>query len=931
MKKYKILGAAILLAVSSFAIACNKKKSDDKPADDTPAPEVNGKDPIVNDSGLPTTIAYNNEPSIMIHYQRYKGSYQPWCLWLWSSGLEGAEYKFNYSDDYGVIAYYPLATFNNPKSIGFIVKQSFEFAGEGKWVKDDISSDRFMDIDMLKIDEHQCYNVYLSNTVGGVYVDEARQNVMKAVKSVEFTSSTQIIVEANDNISDVVLKKNGAEIAPQKVDKNNKKVTITLKEVADIADVYTVEIFFDEQTKVEKGVSIRKLYDSAFDAKYNYDGELGAIYTATKTTFKVWSPVSKSIKLRIYENGTPSSVNAAKGSDVYEEYDMSKGEKGVFTKELDGDLAGKYYTYFVVNSSYPTGQEVVDPYAKSAGVSGLRGQIVNFDDTNPTGWDDVDYLTYDRKELTVYETHIAELTCSDTWGGTAANAKLFKGFYETGTTYKGVKTGFDHIKELGVNAVQIIPFFDQANDETNMTFNWGYNPLNYNVIEGGYSSDPYDGYVRIRELKELVKAYNEAGITIIMDVVYNHVNGLSGCQFDVLMPYYYFRYNNEGQASNGSGCGNETASDKYMYRKFMIDSAKFWTEEYKLGGFRFDLMGIHDIETMNKLVEEVKGINSHTVIYGEPWAGGTTALPAGVAAATQSNLSKYQGYGAFNDVMRDEMVKSGMNASYDRGWVDTDFQTMPVDGIVTGLQGKTGSFSDDPDKTINYVSCHDNYTIHDRCVVADITNPNFERSQYLSEEKIEKISALANALVFSSQGTSFMLAGEEMLRSKIVYDNNGNPVTAKDVEGNDLEGYYEVSGNSYSSPYKTNEINYQLKVDHPQLFATYQKLIKMKQEVSGLHNGKNDERTQVEVFNNKSIIKATFKDGSTTYVAYFASGATGSTSPRGTVYEPYVVNTSGYSMYLDTLGNSLTGSMTLQPFETLILVKQYQTILIMKY
>lgn len=922
MKKYKILGAAILLAVSSFAIACNKKKSDDKPADDTPAPEVNGKDPIVNDSGLPTTIAYNNEPSIMIHYQRYKGSYQPWCLWLWSSGLEGAEYKFNYSDDYGVIAYYPLATFNNPKSIGFIVKQSFEFAGEGKWVKDDISSDRFMDIDMLKIDEHQCYNVYLSNTVAGVYVDEARQNVMKAVKSVEFTSSTQIIVEANDNISDVVLKKNGAEIAPQKVDKNNKKVTITLKEAADIADVYTIEIFFDEQTKVEKGVSIRKLYDPAFDAKYNYDGELGAIYTATKTTFKVWSPVSKSIKLRIYENGTPSSVNAAKGSDVYEEYDMSKGEKGVFTKELDGDLAGKYYTYFVVNSSYPTGQEVVDPYAKSAGVSGLRGQIVNFDDTNPTGWDDVDYLTYDRKELTVYETHIAELTCSDTWGGNAANAKLFKGFYETGTTYKGVKTGFDHIKELGVNAVQIIPFFDQANDETNMTFNWGYNPLNYNVIEGGYSSDPYDGYVRIQELKELVKAYNEAGITIIMDVVYNHVNGLSGCQFDVLMPYYYFRYNNEGQASNGSGCGNETASDKYMYRKFMIDSAKFWTEEYKLGGFRFDLMGIHDIETMNKLVEEVKGINSHTVIYGEPWAGGTTALPAGVAAATQSNLSKYQGYGAFNDVMRDEMVKSGMNASYDRGWVDTDFQTMPVDGIVTGLQGKTGSFSDDPDKTINYVSCHDNYTIHDRCVVADITNPNFERSQYLSEEKIEKISALANALVFSSQGTSFMLAGEEMLRSKIVYDNNGNPVTAKDVEGNDLEGYYEVSGNSYSSPYKTNEINYQLKVDHPQLFATYQKLIKMKQEVSGLHNGKNDERTQVEVFNNKSIIKATFKDGATTYVAYFASGATGSTSPRGTVYEPYVVNTSGYSMYLDTLGNSLTGSMTLQPFETLILVKQ---------
>ena len=922
MRKLKILGVAALLVISSLTAACNKKKEDKPSTPDTPT-EVNGKDPIENDSGLPTTIAYNNEPSIMIHYQRYKGSYQPWCLWLWSEGLEGNEYMFNYADDYGVIAYYPLSTFNNAKSLGFIVKQSFAYAGDGVWKKDDIESDRFMDIDMLKIDEHQCYNVYLCNKQAPVYTDAARTNVMKAVTSCEFTNNTTIKVIANGEVSKVVVKKNSQEVTPKSVSLG-KTVTITLNEAADVSDIFSVEIFFDEETKVEKPVSIRNLYDATFDSKYNYDGELGAIYTPTQTTFKVWSPVSKSITLRIYDNGTPSSVNAAKGSDIYQEYEMSKGEKGVFSKTLDGDLEGKYYTYFVTNTSYPTGKEVVDPYAKSAGVSGLRGMIVDFSKTNPTGWDSVDYLTYDRKELTVYETHIAELTCSDTWGGTAANAKLFKGFYESGTTYtnggKTVKTGFDHIKELGVNAVQIIPFFDQANDETNMTFNWGYNPLNYNVVEGGYSSDPYDGYVRIRELKELIKAYNEAGITIIMDVVYNHVNGLSGCQFDVLMPYYYFRYNKEGQASNGSGCGNETASDKYMFRKFMIDSTKFWTEEYKLGGFRFDLMGIHDIETMNQLTAACKTINPNIAIWGEPWAGGTTALPAGMPAAVQDNASKYVGYGAFNDLMRDAMLKSGMNRSYDRGWTTQNKWTTPTYEIVDGLKGITTGKTDDPNKTINYATCHDNYTIHDRCVVADTTNTDIKPENYMSEETMEKVSNLSNALVFASQGTSFMLAGEEMLRSKIVYDNDGNPVMAKDEEGNSL-GVYDVSGNSYSSTYKTNEINYQWKIDHEQLFKNYQKYVALKQSATGLHSGKGETGVSAEALNSNSVIKASFSSGTKSYLCYFVSGASGKTSPSNVTYQPLTIDTTGYSLYLDSLNRELAPSMTLQPYEVIILEK----------
>ncbi len=908
----------MLLAISAFTTACGQKKSEPTP-DPTPAPEVNGKDPIANDSGLPTEVVYNNEPSIMIHYQRYKGSYQPWGLWLWSEGLEGGEYKFNYADDYGVIAYYPLATFNNPKSLGFIVKQLFSYAGDGVWKKDDIDNDRFMDIDMLRMDDHKIYNVYLSNTASNVYTDPARTKVMKAVKYCEFENSTTIKLEANDKIQSLVVKKNGSEITP-KSKSGDKVVTIVLNETADVADIFSVEITFEEDMKCEKPVSIRKLYDAAFDAKYNYDGELGAIYSETQTTFKVWSPVSKSIKLRIYDNGTPTSVDAVKGNDVFEEYEMSKGEKGVFSKTLDGDLEGKYYTYFVTNTSYPTGQEVVDPYAYSAGVSGKRGMIVDFSKTNPDGWKDVDYLTYDRKELTVYETHIAELTCADTWGGTAANAKLFKGFYETGTKYtnggKTVKTGFDHIKELGVNAVQIIPFFDQANDETNMTFNWGYNPLNYNVVEGGYSSNPYDGYVRIRELKQLIKSYHDEGITIIMDVVYNHVNGLSGCQFDVLMPYYYFRYNKDGQASNGSGCGNETASDKYMFRKFMIDSTSFWTREYKLGGYRFDLMGVHDVDTMNLLTAANKKINPNIVIYGEPWTGGTISMPNGYTSASQAAAGSYVGYGQFNDHFRDSLISGGMTADYSRRWATQTKWVVDPSSVANGMKGITMT-GVGPDKTVSYVTCHDNYTLHDRARVADIANTDIAPKDYETEETLEKINALCMSVVFTSQGTTFMLAGEEMLRTKIVYDTEGNPVMATNKDGESL-GVYEVSGNSYNSCYKTNELNYQWKIDHPQLFEIYQKLIALKQSADGLH--KADPNT-VTVEGDGNVIKAVFSKGNQTVEVYHCNGAA-KKNQAGDALTPYVVNTTGSTLYLDTLGTAFnSSSMTLKPFETLILIK----------
>ncbi len=917
MKKKFFLAIPLL---ATLLISCGGSSGGDEPSPEpepTPEPEPEpqpepSKKLLENDSGLPTEITYLDEPSIMIHYQRYVtgdaklDSYTYWDLWLWGEGKDGAVYPFNYSDDYGVIAYYPVSELYNSRTIGFIVKQTFEHAGDGNWQKD-YGQDRFMDLELLTPNDKGIYEIYLASKNKNVYTDSEHKSIANSVSKTEFTSPKMIEVEANNPLDELKLYLNGSlsEDYTLNLSTDKKLAKFSLEENAQVFDAYRVYIKFADGVSCERGISIRKLYTKTFEEAYYYDGELGAIYSNEETTFKVWSPVSQSIDLYIYKTGTPASISGDSEDDMHDTYHMVKGDKGVFSYTLEGNWEGAYYTYFVTNAFNPNGKEVVDPYAKSAGISGLRGMVVDFSKTNPLGWEDVDYLHYDRKELTVYETHIAELTCSDTWGGNSEYAKKFPGFYQRGTTYeednKPVKTGFDHIRELGVNAVQIIPIFDQANDETNMSFNWGYNPLNYNVVEGGYSTNPYDGYQRIREFKELVQAYNGVGITIIMDVVYNHVNGLNGSNFDVLMPYYYFRYNDgNGSASNGSGCGNETASDHLMFRKFMIDSTCFWTKEYKLGGFRFDLMGLHDLKTMELLTAANLEINPYDVIYGEPWAGGTGALDPSLAAL-QVNAEKYVGYGQFNDIFRDAMIMSGMKELGNKGWVDQTAYAVEAPKIVNGLKGITfGEVG--PDKTVTYASCHDNYTLHDRIMVAGIEG----------EATIKQMSMLANSLVFTSQGTGFMLAGEEFNRTKIVYDTNGNPVEAVDEDGNPL-GRWEVSGNSYSSSYKTNELDYSLKIKNADMFGNYKELVALKRYAEGLHTSAPNKVTLEETSVKNTIVKVEFKCMGYDMVAYHTSPANSG---------DYVVDTTGYDLYLDTLGYALEDQMTLHPCETLILFKK---------
>jgi pullulanase len=821
----------------------------------------------------------------MVHYKRTDNKYKKWAIYFWPDQGTGEEYQFNYQDEFGVIAYYPLSTFQNATKIGFIVKE------KGTWNKD-VGADRFIYINQLTKDSNGAYHIYLKGGDAGVYKNDSCIGITNA----SFTSLRTIKVNCTAAIRGIEIRKDGKVLESTVEGLGTKAATVTLSEDGDVSSKYIVSATFDNDVIIKEEASVFTLYNDAFDEKYGFDGTLGADYTAEETTFRVWSPVSNTIKLRIYDNGTPKSVSSAKGDDtIAQEVEMTKDEKGVFSTTVTGDLAGKYYTYFVTNNFYPEGREIVDPYAKSAGVSGLRGMIVDFSKTDPEGWDDVDYLNIDRKHVTTYEAHVADITSSASWTGTEANRKRFLGTAETGTRLASdntITTGFDHIKELGVNAVQFLPIFDQANDETKQEFNWGYNPLNYNVLEGSYSSDPYDGYCRIKEFKQVVKAYNEAGIEIIMDVVYNHVNGAGGSNFDVLMPGYYFRYDASGALYNGSGCGNETASDRKMYRKFMIDSTEFWMKEYKLGGFRFDLMGLHDVDTMNALAANLKTVNDKAVVYGEPWTGGTSGL-ASSKQAVQANAKKYEGYGQFNDQMRDALIKGGMNSSSAVGWITNDSSIAgnksDIKNILRGLKGQTGIYTLDPEKTVNYVTCHDNYTLYDRFKKV--------KTSY-TDDDCAKMNVLANAVVMMSQGTSFMLSGEEFLRTK-----GGN-------------------NNSYNSTYKVNELDYSLKAKHKDMFESYRKLIALKQKVSDLaltQDGITSSTTyKVEANSDNNVIHETLHDEKTnkTYEVYMANGT------RAKSKAAYTVDTTGYTLYLDTLGKTISsGSVTLDAYETLILEK----------
>ncbi len=534
-----------------------------------------------------------------------------------------------------------------------------------------------------------------------------------------------------------------------------------------------------------------------------YEGtDLGLSYAPQASTFKIWAPTAEQARIHLYENGL-------EGRPV-QTSPLVKGKKGVWTIRMGEDLKNKYYTFQVMIEGEWL-EEVPDPYAKAVGANGERAMVVDLSETDPEGWEEVQRPPLKGYEdIIIYELHVRDLSIADNSG--IQHQGKFLGLTETGTTNPdGLSTGLDHIKSMGVTHVHLLPSFDfRSLDETqaeNDQYNWGYDPLNYNVPEGIYSTDPYDGRVRIREFKQMVKALHDAGLRVVLDVVYNHTGYTEQSNFNQLVPGYYYRQDSLGNFANGSACGNETASDRPMMRKFMIESVKHWIEEYHLDGFRFDLMALHDIETMNQISRMARDIDPTIFIYGEGWQAGGSPLAAS-KQATKFHAAQLDNIAVFSDDIRDA-VKGHVFTPEQGGFVSgrKGLEESIKFGIVAStkhpqidyhkINYSDAPYADNPLKTITYTSCHDNNTLWDKI---KLTRPD------ASFEDRQKMHKLALTIVLTSQGVPFLHAGSEFLRTK-----NG-------VE------------NSFESPDSINRIDWDRKTEHLDVVRYVQGLIRLRKE-----------------------------------------------------------------------------------------------------
>ncbi len=541
--------------------------------------------------------------------------------------------------------------------------------------------------------------------------------------------------------------------------------------------------------------------ESAFDNLPKYEGtDLGLTYSPEKSVFKIWSPRAEAVRLKFYDQ-------PLEGQAIREE-NLIQSENGIWMIEIAEDLNGKYYT-FQVNFEGQFLEETPGIYAKAVGTNGKRAMVLDLKQTNPEGWEndqrpELQQLT----DIILYEMHVRDFTIHQNSG--AKNRGKFLGIVEENLqSSEGEKTGLAHLKELGITHVHLLPAFDyQSVDESKPDkpqFNWGYDPQNYNTPEGSYSSNPADGAVRIREFKQMVKKLHEHGIRVIMDVVYNHTALTPNSNLNLEFPSYYYRQNEDGSFSDASGCGNETASDRPMMRKFIIESVKYWAQEYHVDGFRFDLMGIHDIQTMNELSAELQKIDPTIFVYGEGWTAGASPLPDSLRAV-KANTLQLKNVAAFSDDMRDA-IKGHWSDETEKGYVGgrEGIEESVKFGIVGAIQhpeinyekvnySKT-PWANHPTQAINYVACHDNHTLYDKLKVTDENAP---------EEKILKMHRLANTIVLTSQGIPFLHAGAEMARTKF------------------------GEHNSYKSPDSINQIDWSRKAKYKNLFDYYKNLIQLR-------------------------------------------------------------------------------------------------------
>lgn len=531
----------------------------------------------------------------------------------------------------------------------------------------------------------------------------------------------------------------------------------------------------DVSAAEKKTVTDYQAYAANLDKSAYSGNDLGAAYSKKATTFKVWSPNAASVRVNIFEHGSDNEGDA--GSIMSRAMLLDK-TTGVWSVTINGDLLNKYYTYSVTHGK--TTKETADVYAKACGVNGQRSMVVDLSTTNPDGWEnDKHVLVQNQTDASVWEISVADFSSSESSGVSEANRGKYLAFTEEGTTVNGVQgassTCVDYLKKLGVKYVQIMPFYDfgSVDESKNIMdqYNWGYDPVNYNCPEGSYSTNPKKGEVRIKECKQMIQALHNAGIGVIMDVVYNHTY-TSDSWLQRTVPNYYYRMNNDGTFSNGSGCSNDTASEHLMFRKYMIDSVTYWASEYHIDGFRFDLMGLHDVTTMNSIRTALDnlyadGSGSQILMYGEAWDMATNC-DEGTVLASQKNLKQLSDrIGAFDDTIRDAI--KGSTGGTDGAFVQEGSRRANLKTGIAGQSDTTTGWANVPSQCVTYASCHDNLCLYDKLVGSVYGADGKYRKRYEDLVAMNKLSA---AIVITSQGIPFSLGGEEFCRSKDGDDNS---------------------------------------------------------------------------------------------------------------------------------------------------------------
>ena len=698
-------------------------------------------------------------------------------VWIWWDGKDGSGYPL-VPCEYG-----GMCSVNVPdyiEEVGFIVRTECSDPCQNFWgsATKDWAEDRTATITGSETD------IYLKTGDPSQYKSEDGGKTLTQIRFFNLAgiiSTNQIrifIAPGADGLADgstkVTVRDGEREIPVEKVSDvwgNRTSAIINLSEQLDVSKEYSVEI----EGYGKRNAVPTEIFDSqAFIDNYTYDGDdLGAVILAGgKTQFKVWAPTASEVILCLYEK--------CDGGEAFAKVPMERQDKGVWCATYACG-SGTYYTYLVTTASGT--QEAVDPYAWTTGVNGNRGMVLDLDSTDPAGFENDSYVALKSySDAVIWEVHVRDFSnriASSRYPG------KYLAFTETGLkNSSGVSVGVDYLQELGITHVHLQPVYDYATvDETRLDepqFNWGYDPKNYNVPEGSYSTDPYNGEVRVREFKQMVQSLHNAGLGVVMDVVYNHTYDINS-SLNKIVPYYYYRYNVSGAPSNGSGCGNETASERAMYRKFMVDSLRHWLTEYHLDGFRFDLMAIHDLETMAQIEKMVHEINRSAIIDGEGWAGGSVAID-GSQQATQGNISKIGtsnfaagSIAVFNDSIRDGL-KGSVFSLITRGYINGSPSKESAYKVIFGLNGgksTTGtSWNVKNAMVINYMSAHDNYTLWDKL---EASNTDATREQLLA------MNRLGATIMMISRGTPFMLAGEEMLRTK---DGDGNSYMSSDAINN---------------------------------------------------------------------------------------------------------------------------------------------------